>query len=120
MAIAKGSNGWFYVCGRYSPVGNFVGQPVWGPGGSGGGSQPSQPSHPGGGHKDGVYLVNSVKDGKWTSGFAYYADIGNKKNGEHPQQYVDIDTNGVVQWEGKEYSGGFDEVLTRKRESVLT
>jgi hypothetical protein len=53
---------------------------------------------------DGVYLVNSSKNGQNTSGFAWYSHIGNN-DGTQPDAYIDIDTTSCVTWEGNSFSG---------------
>jgi hypothetical protein len=69
-------------------------------------SQPA-PSDP----KDGVFLVNSEKNGEWTSGFAWYSNISGNKDGNRPNAYIDIPGHGAgsgkgpVTWEGYSNSG---------------
>lgn len=102
MGAATAASGNYYVCGRYTPQGNFNGQPAWGPGGNagqGGGQQ----------HADGVYLVNSFNGGQSSSGFAYFSNIGARQQGQQPDAYIDIQTTGVVTWEGGNFQGTFQD-----------
>ncbi|ORY16355.1 hypothetical protein BCR34DRAFT_584306 [Clohesyomyces aquaticus] len=64
---------------------------------------PVLPTNPPPTTKDGLLLVNSEKDGVWTSGLAWYADIGSNRDGNRPDAYVDIKTDGTVTWEGVNY-----------------
>ncbi|MCJ1295283.1 hypothetical protein MMC34_006845 [Xylographa carneopallida] len=68
---------------------------------------PKSPSDP----SDGVYLVNSLKNGRWTSGMAYYRQMrGNGgNNGQQPSVYIDIKTDGTVTWEGGVQQGVFPD-----------
>lgn len=100
MGAARSASGKVYVCGRYSPPGNGDGQPAWGPGGTAGqgGGNPQQ-------HADGVYLVNSFNGNQSSSGFAYYSNIGSRQPGQQPDAYIDLQTTGVVTWEGRNFQG---------------
>ena len=51
-----------------------------------------------------VYLVNSTKNGQWTSGFANYNTAGGN-DGHQPDQYIDINKSSSVTWEGGRFSG---------------
>ncbi|KAK4451083.1 CAP domain-containing protein [Podospora aff. communis PSN243] len=64
MGMAKGSNGWTYVVGRYTPAGNMNGQSAWRPGPSGpsnNNNQNGNNSNNNQGKKGGFYLVNGYK-----------------------------------------------------------
>jgi hypothetical protein len=100
MGAARSASGKVYVCGRYSPPGNVDGQPAWGPGGTAGQGvgNPQQ-------HTDGVYLVNSFNGNQSSSGFAYYSNIGSRQPGQQPDAYIDLQTTGVVTWEGGNFRG---------------
>jgi hypothetical protein len=101
MGSAVDSSGNTYVVARYSPEGNVTGQPVWGLGGT---ATPGAPAST----QDGVYLVNSTKGSQWTSGFAWYASMGNN-DGQQPGAYINIDTASTVTWEGSSFSGTLHE-----------
>ncbi|MCJ1416717.1 hypothetical protein MMC32_003055 [Xylographa parallela] len=68
---------------------------------------PQSPSHP----ADGVYLVNSLKAGRWSSGLAYYKQMRRSggNDGQQPDAYVDIKTDGTVTWEGGVQRGVFPD-----------
>ncbi|MCJ1438130.1 hypothetical protein MMC27_007517 [Xylographa pallens] len=68
---------------------------------------PKSPTDP----TDGVYLVNSLKDGHWTSGLAYYRQMlsNGGNNGQQPDVYIDIKTDGTVTWEGSFQKGVFPD-----------
>jgi hypothetical protein len=98
MARATGSNGWTYIVGRYLSSGNVSGQSAHRSGPKG----PSAP--PSSGKPGGYYLVNSYKDGQASSGVAWYNHLGGN-DGQQPQMYVNIKTDGVVTWEGRTHRG---------------
>jgi len=106
MGSAKGSNGWTYVVGRYSPQGNITGLSAYRPGTTG-------PTAPVGGGQggSGFYLVNSYKEGGASSGMAWYNHLGGN-DGNRPDMYVDIKTGGVVTWEGGQFEATFPNETT--------
>jgi hypothetical protein len=103
MASATSANGGTYIVGRYLEQGNIVGQTAWRAGSGGPSPGPGGPTP--GQSQDGVYLVNSYKDGHLpSSGFAWYRSLGNN-DGQQPDAYIDIKTDGTVTWEGNTFSG---------------
>ncbi|MCJ1388008.1 hypothetical protein MMC18_000852 [Xylographa bjoerkii] len=68
---------------------------------------PKSPNDP----TDGVHLVNSFKHGQWTSGLAYYKQMlsNGGNNGQQPDVYINIKTDGAVTWEGSVHSGVFPD-----------
>ncbi|MCJ1398726.1 hypothetical protein MMC11_001927 [Xylographa trunciseda] len=69
---------------------------------------PKSPDDP----SDGVYLVNSLKNGQWTSGgLAYYKQMVSNggNNGQQPNVYINLKTDGAVTWEGGFQSGVFPD-----------
>jgi len=56
-------------------------------------------------HADGVCLVNSFNGGKASSGFPCYGNFAARQHGQQPDAYIDIQTTGVVTWEGGKYQG---------------
>lgn len=98
MASAKGSNGWTYIVGRYLSPGNVSGQSAYRAGPTGPSAPPSSET------QGGYYLVNSYKDGQASSGAAWYNHLGGN-DGQRPQMYVNIKTDGVLTWEGNTHRG---------------
>ncbi len=62
------------------------------------------PSSPALAPGDGVLLVNSEKNGLWTSGLVWYRKIG-EGDDRRPDAYMDIKTDGTVEWESN-FQGG--------------
>lgn len=53
---------------------------------------------------DDVRLINSEKNGVWTSGLAWYRKNGGG-DGRQLDAYIDIKTDGTVDWEGNSQAG---------------
>ncbi|KAK0639685.1 CAP domain-containing protein [Cercophora newfieldiana] len=115
MGIAKGSNGWTYIVGRYSPAGNMSGQSAWRPGPSGPSNSNNNNNNNNGGNnnnnapkKGGFYLVNGYKNGQGRSGIAWYNSLGGN-DGKQPDKYMDIKKDGLLTWEGTSVDATFGD-----------
>ncbi|KAH8656593.1 CAP domain-containing protein [Tricladium varicosporioides] len=101
MAMAKGSNGWVYVVGRYSPAGNFTGKTAWRPGPNS--TSPTKGS-------DGLMFLNGYKDGQLHTIVGWYSKLeANITSLPNAQSQTKID-----RWEGSEQHVTFPDgnVLT--------